>query len=803
MLRQLRYAFRVLAARPGFALAVVAILGLGVGLDTAIFNFINAMLIRPLPYRDADRLVALHSTREAAGTDWDPVSIADLRDFREQNRVFSAVAALARRSFNLSTAEEPEVVSGCAVSANLFSTLGVVPLLGRDFRPEEEEPHRGGVALIGYRLWQRQFRGDPAAVGGTLRIDGRVHQIVGVMAERFAFPEIAEVWTPLTLGGDPGPRDLRSLEGLARLGPGVSAAQAQRAMDGVARRLAAQHPATNAHRGVRVRPLRYEEMPEGPRVGMYLMLAAVVCVLLIIAANVATLMLVLGASRATETAVRAALGATRANLLRQSLLESLLLGAAAAAVGVAVSGGLVRLMVTSVPVEIPFWIHFELDLRVVAFGVLAALLATAVFGVAPGWWAARRAPFPVLREGGVGSAGASGARLQRVLVVGELALSVVVLVGALLMVKSFAHLQSAPRGYGSADLLTLRLALATDEYRGAARRRVFFHDLLRRVEALPGVRAAGLVESLPIGYGDHYSTVSLEAEDRPLPRGQEPMAVHHAATAGYLRAVEIPILLGRDFTPAEADAGQPLALVSASLARRLWPGTNPLGRRLRAAGGTGPWLRVIGVTGDIDSSFHLAGLDAVPQAQLYVPYPMSPTSDITLVVQATSRPAALARAVRAQVRAAGPGVPVYRLLTMDEVLARVLWLPRLWEEWFSVFGVLALLIAALGVYGVVAFSVAQRQREIGIRMALGARRVHLLATITGQGAALAAVGVGIGVAAALPAMGALAAILYGVSPGDPLIYAGVAALLLVTCLLATWLPAQRASSVDPSRALRG
>jgi len=801
MLRQVRYAFRVLAARPGFSLAVVAILGLGVGLDTAIFNFINAMLIRPLPYRDADRLVVLHSTRETAGTDWEPVSIADLRDWREQNPVFSAVAALERRSFNLSTTQEPELVTGCAVSANLFSTLGVSPLLGRDFRPEEEQRHGVSVALLGYRLWQRQFHGDPAVLGKTLRIDGRVHQVIGVMPDRFGFPELAELWAPLALGADAGPRDLRSLAGVARLRPGVTVVQAQRAMDGIARRLAAQYPATNAHRGARVRPLRYEDMPEGPRIGMYLMLAAVVCVLLIIAANVATLMLVLGTSRASETAVRAALGATRASLLRQSLLESLLLGAAAAAVGVAVSGGLVRLMTMSVPVQIPFWIHFELDLRVVAFGVLAALLATAVFGVGPAWWAARRDPFPVLREGGVGSAGASGARLQRALVVGELALSVVVLIGALLMVKSFAHLQSAPRGYGSADLLTMRLSLSTDEYRDAARRRVFFHDLLRRVEALPGVRAAGLVESLPIPYGD-YSTLSLEAEGRPRPRGQEPVAVRHAATAGYLRAVQIPIRQGRDLTAAEADGGQPVALVSASLARLLWPGANPLGRRVRAAGGAGPWLLVIGVTGDVDSSFHLAGVDAAPPAHLYVPYPMSPVSDMTLVVQADGRLAALARAVRAEVRAAGPGVPVYRLHTMEDVIKRVLWLPRLWSQWFSVFGVLALVIAALGVYGVVAFSVAQRQREIGIRMALGARRRHLLAMITGQGAGLAAVGVGIGVAAAKPAMGALAAVLYGVSPGDPLIYAGVALLLLGTCLLATWLPAQRASSVDPSRVLR-
>jgi putative ABC transport system permease protein len=801
MLREVRYALRVLAARPLFALAVVAILGLGVGLDTAIFNFINSMLLRPLPYRDGGRLVALHSTQEAAGTDWEPVSVADLRDWRQQNGVFSAVAALARRSFNVSTEQEPEQVAGCAVSPNLFSTLGVAPLLGRDFRPEEEEPQRAAVALLGYRLWQRQFRGDPAVVGKTLRLNGRVHEVVGVMPERFGFPELAQVWTPLTTSGDPGRRDERWLEGLARLRPGVTVAQAQRAMDGVARRLAAQYPASNAHWGARVRPLRQEMMPEGPRIGMYLMLAAVVCVLLIIAANVATLMLVASAGRATETAVRAALGASRASLMRQSLLESLLLGAAAAVVGVAVSGSLVRLMVASVPVEIPFWIHFELDARVVAFGVLVTLLATAAFGLAPAWWSARRDAFPVLREGGVGSPGASGARLQRALVVGEFALSVVVLVGAMLLVKSFVRLQSAPRGYGSAGLLTVRLALSSDEYRDAARRRVFFHDLLGRVSALPGVRGAGLVESLPMG-PDGYSTPSLVAEDRPLPRGSEPQAVQHAATAGYLRAVEIPILQGRDFTPDEADAGQPVALVSAALARRLWPGADPLGRRLRRAGGAGPWLRVIGVTGDVDSSFHLAGVDAIPPAQIYLPYPMSATPNMTLVVKAGGRPGALARAVRAQVRAAGPGVPVYRLLTMDEVIARQLWLPRLWGQWFTVFGVLALLVAALGVYGVTAFSVTQRQREIGIRMALGARRSHLLGMITGQGARLAAVGVAIGVAVALPAMRSLAAVLYGVGPADPSIYAGVALLLFVSCLFATWLPAQRASHLDPARVLR-
>jgi putative ABC transport system permease protein len=802
MMRQIRYAFRVLAARPLFTLAVVSILGLGVGLDTAIFNFINSMLLRPLPYHDADRLVALHSTRDTAGTGWELVSAADLQDWRRRQRVFSTVAALARRSFNVSTEQEPEQVDGCEVSPNLFPMLGVAPLLGRVFRPEEEEPRRAAVAVIGYRLWQRQFRGDRAAVGKTMRLNGRVYEVVGVMPPRFEFPEFVQLWAPLALGGDPGPRDDRTLHGLARLRPGVTVAQAQRVMDGVARGLAAQYPASNAHWGARVRPLREEMMPEGPRIGMYLMLAAVVCVLLIIAADVATLMLVSGAGRATETAVRAALGASRASLVGQSFLESLLLGLAAAALGVAFSGLLVRMMVASVPIAIPLWIDFDLDARVVVFGVLVALLATVLFGLAPAWWSARREAFPVLRAGGVGSAGAAGARLQRALVVGEFALSVVVLIGAMLMVKSFAKLQSAPRGYGSADQLTARLSLAVEEYRDAARRRVFFQDLLRRVSALPGVRAAGLVESLPISQ-DGYSTIALVAEDRPLPRGGEPLAVHHAATAGYLGAAQITILQGRDFTPAEADGGQAVALVSASLAQRLWPAANPLGRHLRAAAGAGPWLRVIGVTGNVDSSFHLAGLDAIPPAQIYLPYPMSRTPNMTLVVQATGGTAALARAVRAQVRAAGPGVPIYHLLTMDEVIGHELWLPRLWGQWFTVFGALALLIAALGVYGVSAFSVVQRQREIGIRMALGATRGHLLGMITGQGARLGALGVGIGLAAAVPAMRALAALLYGVSPGDPLIYAGAALLLLATCLFATWLPAQRASGLDPSRVLRG
>jgi putative ABC transport system permease protein len=802
MLRQVRYAWRVLAARPVFALAVVAILGLGVGLDTAIFHFINSMLLRPLPYRDGDRLVVLHSTRETAGSSWEPVSQADLLDWRRQNGVFQTIAALERKSFNVSTEEAPERVVGCAVSPDLFPMLGVAPLLGRTFRPEEEQPRRTVVAVLGYRVWQRQFHGDPRVVGKTLRLNGQVHEVIGVMPARFEFPEFAQLWTPLPLSGDPGRRDDRRLSGLARLPPGVTVARAQHAMDEVTRRLAAQYPATNAHWGVRVRPLREQLMPQGPRVGMYLMQAAVVCVLLIIAANVATLMLVLNANRATETAVRTALGASRAALMRQSLLESLLLGVAAAVLGVAVSGSLARTMTASVPVEIPAWINFELDGRVVAFGALVALLATAAFGLAPAWWAARRNAFAVLREGGVGSAGASSARWQRALVVAEFALSVVVLTGAMLLVKSFVRLQSAPLGFRSAGLLTVRLSLSADEYRDLARRRVFFHDLLRRTAALPGVQAVGLVETLPVTQDDPYSTLALTAQDRPLPRGSEPVAVQYAMTAGYLRAVEIPILQGRDLTPDEADLGQAVALVSDSLARRLWPGANPLGRRLRAAGGAGPWLRVIGVTGSVHNSFQLAGVDAIPPLQIYLPYPMSGRPDMTLVAKASGSPGTLASALRAQVRAAGPGVPIYRLLTMDEVLVRLLWLPRLWGQWFAVFGVLALLIAALGVYGVTAFSVVQRQREIGIRMALGARRGQLLGMITRQGAILAAAGVTIGVAVALPAMRSLAAILYGVSSGDPLIYAGVALLLFASCLLATWLPAQRASSIDPARVLR-
>ncbi|HVT61266.1 MAG TPA: ABC transporter permease [Thermoanaerobaculia bacterium] len=803
MSRNLRQAIRFLTRRPTFALTVLVLLALGVGVNIAVFSMINAMLLRPLPYGAPERLVAVHERHEKKGLDWESASVPDYEDWQRSARSFAGLAAFARRNYNASSDEQPERLEGCGISVNLFPLLGVRPVLGRNFVSQEGLPDHGRVVLLSKALWQARFHSDPLVVGRTLRLDGQLHEIVGVMPERFAFPEWAQLWTPVAFAIGKDRRDYRWLEVIGRLAPGVSAAQAQVELGALAHRLAAQYPASNADWGVRVRPLRDALMPQGPRIGMYFMLAAVGCVLLIVAANITTLMLVQVTSRAMETALRTALGANRRNVAAQFLTESLLLALAGAGLGLLLSVALNQLVVAAVPVQIPFWIHFELDGRILLFALGVSLLVALIFGLSPALRAARADPFAVLREGAVGSGGQRRQRLHRGTVAVEFALSVVLLVCALLMVKSFFRLQSANQGYNTSNVLSLRLSLTAEEHKAIARRTALLADVIRRVQALPGVQAAAAVEYLPLSR-DGFSPTTLVVEGKPVPPGNEPLAVHHAATSGYLRTMEIPLVRGRDFTPREAEQSALVAVINESLAKRLWPGEDALGRRIRTVHTPpGQWLTVVGVVRDIDNSYRLAGLDAWPAAQVYVPYPQSFFANMTLVVRSAGDPQAIVSEVRDQVRAADPGVPIFHLLTMKQVLRQVLWLPRFWGQMFSAFGVLALLIAMVGVYGVTAYSIAQRKREIGIRMALGADRGKLLWMILRQGLAVALAGMGIGVVLALGATRGMAATLYGVSPSDATVYGSVLVVLGLTALVAIYLPARRTNRVNPVQELRG
>lgn len=801
LFQDIRFAVRMLRKKKGFTTVVVLTLALGIGVNAAIFNLVNAMLIRPLPYVQPERLVALHETQPKKGTTWNAISVPDFLDWKEQSQTLEDLAVYARRNYNTNSEEEPERLEGCEVSANLFSMLGVLPRLGRNFAVGEDLAG-GGVALISDAVWQRRFRRDPNVLGKTIQLDDKVHEIIGVMPARFAFPEFAEVWTPLDLSLDKQ-RDYRWLNGIARLKAGVDIRQAESDLAGIARRLEENFPDTNAGWGASVRPLLDELMPQGPRLGMYFMLGAAFCVLLIVAANVATLLLAQATGRAGETALRMALGATRGRLVRQMFSESLFLALCSGALGVLVSIGLVKLMVGAVPVRIPFWIHFDLDARVVAFTVVASAMAAIVFGLAPALRSARAGQAGILRASGGGSGTGPGShRLHRLLVTSELALSLVLLICAMLMVKSFFRLQDVESGYDPHQLLTLRLSLTADEYKDLTRRTGFLSDVIGRISALPGVESAAAVDYLPISRAG-YSAIPIIVDGQPASPGEEPTASQHAATSGYLHTLAIPILSGRDWTPHEADESAPVALINAALAKRLWPGESPLGHRIKTPQSpAGQWLSIIGITGDIDSSYHVAGLDSWPRDQVYVPHPQGGAKNLTLAVRTSGDANRMVPAVRAEIRAAGGNVPIFDLATMDDMITQVVWLPRFWGQIFTAFAAMALLIASIGIYGVTAYSISQRRRELGIRLALGAQPRQLMRLVVGEGMSLALVGVGVGLAVTFAVTRFLAALLYGVSATDPLIFGAVSLLLLAVALLASFLPARRVSRVDPMLELR-
>jgi putative ABC transport system permease protein len=801
-LHDLRFAFRVLRKRPLFTLTLLLILAVGIGANTAIFNLVNAMLIRPLPYTEPDRLVALHEAHKRKGTDWHAVSPLNLRDWTAESRSFSEVASYQRDNLNLNSTDQPERIEGARVTADLFPMLGIDPLLGRGFTAAEETAGNDRVALLGHDLWQRRFRRDPGVVGQTVRLDGDAYTVVGVMPPRFQFPEWAELWTPLAVEPADTDRGERSLEVLARLGPGAGVELAQSDLDAVAGRLEELYPRTNADWGARVRPLRLELMPQEARVGLLLLLGAVGFVLLIVCANVATLMLAQAAARRKENALRVALGASRWRMARQLLTESLLIGVLGGVVGVGLSIVGVKLMVGAVPVPIPFWIRFDLDARVLAFTLGVAVVTGLLFGLAPALQAARRTGLRALKEEGRGgSGGARQSRIRNMLVGAEFALSLVLLVGAMLMVKSFYKLQEVDRGFQPAGVLTSRLSLTGDAYETVVQRREFVDRMVSRVEALPGVRSAAVVSFLPLSR-EGYQPVQVIAEGGPVELGEAPSATLHGMSAGYLETIGVDLMRGRQPSRTEIGDGAPVAMISANLAERLWGDEAALGRRLRGLEGDGEWLTVVGITEPTRQNYQMAGVDAWPDSQLYAPYTRGDSSSLTLAVRTTGDPLALVDEVRGAGAAVDPGLPRFNGVSMPQVLERVEWLPRFWGQMFTAFAAIALFIAAVGVYGLTAYSVGQRTREIGIRMALGANGRDLLRWILGGSLKLALIGLACGLVVAFAVTRVMATLLYGVSATDPLVYGGVSLLLLAVAVAASYLPARRALAVDPQSALR-
>ncbi|HKQ51685.1 MAG TPA: ABC transporter permease [Pyrinomonadaceae bacterium] len=803
LLQDVRYGFRMLVKHPGFTLAAVLCLALGIGLNTTIFSVVSAMLIRPLPYAEPERVVALHETQIKKGTEWNPLSAQNLADWKEQSQVFDEVAAFQRRSFNFSTEDNPERLAGVRVNSTLFPLLGIRPILGRDFRPEEDKPGGERVVLLGHSLWERRFASSQSVIGKTLLLDGERYTVIGVMPPRFKFPEFAEVWIPLALDLSKTGRGEHFLDAVARLKRGVSVEQAQAELSNVARRLEEQYPETNRDMGAFVRPLRAELVPAGVNVFLLTMLGAVVFVLLIACANVANLLLVRSSARQREIAIRTALGAGRVRVVRQLLTESVMIALVGGGLGILMAFWGLDLVIASVPTEIPFWLSFEIDWRVLIFTFSISVLTGILFGLTPALRLSKPDLQEALKAGGRSATeGARQNRLRSALVISEVALSLVLVIGATLMIRSFLRMQQIDAGFDPENLLTMEFRLSGPGYEEDKQRTAFVQQIAERIKTLPDVEAVGIVNDLPLS--DGYSTESFDVEGQTVPPSEAPETTLQTMTPDYLKAVKIPLVRGRAFEERELTESSPVVIVNETMARKFWPNGEAVGKRLRlGAGADAPWLTVVGVTADVKELYRIGGIDVKPAFQTYVLYPQATFRSMTLAVRTRSgSPASITAAVTKEIHGVDKNLPLFNIMTMKEVLERSVWLPLFYGKMFGTFAVLALFLAAVGIYGVMAYSVTQRTHEIGIRMALGAQSSDISKLVLRHGMVLTLIGVAIGLLAAFALTRVLTSLLFGVSATDPLTFAGVSLLLALVALLACYIPARRAMKVDPMVALR-
>ncbi|HEX8283358.1 MAG TPA: ABC transporter permease [Pyrinomonadaceae bacterium] len=817
-LRQdVRFGLRTLLKRPGFTLVAVVTLALGIGANSAIFSVVNAVVLRPLPYAAPERLVALWGNLNQKGFEELEVSAPEYADFRGRGaHVFEDVAAYYESGFNMTGAGEPERIQGVRATASLFSTLGVAPLTGRAYTEEEDRPGAPDVAVISHSLWRRRFNSDPSVVGKSVTLDGRPTTIVGVMRADFHFPNNdADVWKPAAFDADllsPNNRGSHFLNAVARLKEGFTPARANTEVAALARAQGAEN-AGNYPRGfgASVRPLAEEVVGPSVRTSLFVMLGAVGLVLLIACANVANLLLARASSRRKEVAVRTALGAGRARIMRQLLTESVLLSLAGGGAGLMLALWGVDLLVALAPEGTPRVAEVGLDARVILFTFGVSLLTGVVFGLAPALHASKVDLNESLKEGGRGGGeGAGRGRLRGLLVVGEFALALVLLAGAGLLVKSFTRVLDERPGFDARGVLTMRLVLPESKYKSYDAHRAFYSSLFERLRRLPGVEAVGANNLLPLNGSGGSRTFLIEG--RPVPAGQpKPEEQLRYVTPGYFAAMRVPVLRGRDFDERDVQTAPRVAVVSRSMAERHWPGEEAVGKRLAYAGiGRGhdekpEWIEVVGVVGDVKHR----GLDLESKPEIYVPvhqplFANRPTPPLSLyvAVRTSGDPAALAPVVRREVAAVDPEQPLANVRTMEERLAESVAQRRFNMTLLGVFACVALLLAGVGVYGVMAYAVARRTHEIGIRVALGAQRGDVVRLVLRQGMWLALAGVGLGVVGAYAATRLMSGLLYGVSPTDPLTFLGVSALLTAAALLACLLPARRATKVDPMVALR-
>jgi len=799
----LKYALRQFARSPGFALVAILTLALGVGANTAIFSFVNAWILRPPTFPKPDQLVVLFESDKKTGNQG-PVSAADWKDWKEKSGVFEELAAADFSTFNLTGVDEPLKIGGFNVTANFFRALGMEPALGREFAESEMTPGQDNVVILSYEFWRDRFSSDPNILGQKINLDGVATTIVGVMPENFQYIPMgpAQVFTPLALTPEQlNARDSRFLRAMGRLKTGVGLSRATAAMTGLQNSLEQAYPATNTNRGVLVRSLQEEIDRQSGNPAVKIVFAIVSFVLLMACANVANLIMARATGRRKEMAVRIAIGAGRWRLMRQLLGETLLLFLAGSAGGVLIAKAGVKWILHTIPARslayIPNHGQADVDWQVLVYTLGAALLTGIVFGLAPALEGTRFDVNSMLKDsGGRGAASGSGSRFKKILVAGEMAMAVMVVVCAALLINSFVRMMGINLGFDGGRVLVGDVQLPP-KYKTPASMSQFYDGVVERLASIPGVERASAAQFTPFGNGGNINPLFIEGQPEP-PAGQVPGARVNFVMAGYLESMSIPLAYGRTISRDDSVEATHVAVVNETIAKRYFGGENPLGKRIKFGRREPVWYTIAGVVKDI----HYYDFDAPPENQAYLAFEQSPKSQMTLVVRTQGDPWAVAQSIRAVVRAVDPNQPVSRITTiatkMDEQLAG----QRIQTQLTGLFGALALFLAAIGIYAVMAYSVSQRTREIGIRMALGAGHGSVLKLVVRQGMTMVLGGLLAGIAGALLMAKLLANFLYGIKPTDPATFIGSFVILSAVALLACWIPAVRAARVDPVVALR-
>jgi len=812
LLQDLRFGIRTLLKNPGVSAVAIIALALGTGANSAIFSVVNAILLRPLPYGQPERLVMMWGTNSKSGISQDSISVPNILDYREQNSTLEQIASYSQDDFNMSTGGEPIHCQGAFVTANYFSVLGVSPHYGRPFADGEDQSRATAVVVISDGLWRRQFGADPNVINRTIQLNGASFNLIGVMGPEFQSPNLGdELWAPIAMdGGDRSrvpsssspdqmkQRNRRFLTCVARLKPGTSIGQAQAELSNIASRLEQQFPNDNSSLSVNLVTM-HKQVVGDIGSALAVLIASVGAVLLIACGNVANLLLARAAGRQKEIAIRTALGAARARIIRQLLTESVLLGLAGGLLGLAMAFLGIKLLVALNPPNIPRLNEINIDVRVLGFTFVISLLTGLIFGLAPALQASRPNLNETLKEGARGSSVGGGHHIRRALVVLEMLLTTVLLITVGLMIRSFVSLQRVNPGFNPKGALTMWVSLPASKYTEDKQLRGFYQQALGRIESLPGVSSVGVITSLPL-------TSNVIARFRFTIDGRVPATPNERLTANYrainhdyFHAMGINLLKGRTFTEQDNEQAPPVVIINETMAKRFWESEDEsVGKRMTIPSTGNASREIVGVVADVKHS----SLDADSGFEFYVPYPQKPFNVMNLIVRTETDPMGLARSVREAVLAADPTESVYDVKTLQQVVGDSLSQPRLYTVLLSIFAAVALVLAGVGIYGVMNNTVSQRIHEIGIRLALGAQRSDILKMVVGQGMMLAMIGIVLGLATAFVLTRLMESLLFGVSARDLVTFLAIPAVLAVVAFLSTFIPALRATRVDPMIALR-